>query len=237
MQEKEALQNKNEDPKNNPAYWEVAHNLYPLINKPDWNISSLISAAEKAEVHLSGWPIGVTLNRNDARPKAMNFGIKASIQSQYDPMYDYWELHKNGQFYFKRTLEEGILTYDGKPASERIFHFDTRIRRITEALLHCKMLYEALGVDPKMTIHFYVNHYDLKGRILRASEQGRHLSMNYKCEENEHKFKKICSTDLIATDLKGLVFEISTNLFGIFNWLSYSKTVCDGIVDKFTAGA
>ena len=126
MQEKEVLQDKDLDPKDYPAYWEVAHNLYPLTTKLDWDTSTLISVVQKAEVHLSGWPIGVTLsNRDDARPKAMNFGIKASIQSQHDPMYDYWELHKNGQFYFRRTLEEGILTYEGKPTSERVIHFDT----------------------------------------------------------------------------------------------------------------
>ncbi len=98
-------------------------------------------------------------------------------------------------------------------------------------------MYEALGIDSKMTIHFHINHCDLKGRVLRASEQGRHLSMNYKCEENEHKFKKICSGDIISADLKGLVFEISKNLFELFDWFSYSKTVCDRIVDKFTAGS
>jgi len=236
MQEKEALQNNINDEHSDFAYWEVAHNLSPLI-KPNWDISSLLSAAEKSEIHLSGWPIGVTLNRDDGRPKVMNFGIKTSIQSKLDPMYDYWELHKSGQFYFRRTLEEGILTYEGNPTSERVFDFDTRIRRITEALLHCKALYEALGVDSKLTIHFHINHYDLKGRILKASDRGRHLSMNYKCEENEHKFMKFCSIDIISADLKGLVFEISKNLFELFNWLSYSKTVCDGIVDKFIAGS
>ncbi len=191
MQEKEALQTKRNDAVNNPAYWEIAHNLYSITNNPSWDTATLISAAEKAEVHISGWPIGVFLSRDDARPKSMNFGIKASVHSQNDPTYDYWELHKNGQFYFRRTLEEGVLTYDGRPTADRVLHFDTRIRRITESLIHCKMLYEALGIDPKMTIHFRINHYDLKGRVLRATDQGRHLSMNYKCEESEHKFLKI----------------------------------------------
>ena len=223
--------------KDKPAKWEVTHSLYTLTEKQQWPSGKLISAVREAEIHTSGWPIGVFLDREDARPKAMNFGIRASIKNSHlDDMFDYWEFYKDGKFYFLRTLEESMLTYNGKPAQRPVLHFDTRVRRTTEALLHCQKLYQALGVDPKQTIHFKMSYFGLKGRTLEATERSRYLSLDYKCEEDTHEFLKICSIDLIAADLKGIVYEMTKSLFELFNFFSYGKGVCDGIVDRFLEG-
>lgn len=223
-------------PKANLAKWEVVHLLYTVSERKQWPLEKLISAAREAEIHLSGWPIGVVLDREDAKPKARKFGIRASIKSHLDGMFDYWEFHKDGKFYFLRTLEESVLTYDGKPAERPVLHFDTRIRRTAEALLHCQKLYQTLEVDPKYTIHFKMNYFGLNGRTLEAGERGRLLHTDYKCEEDTHEFLKVCSIDLIAADLKGIVYEATKSLFELFNWFSYSKKLCEEIVDRFLKG-
>jgi len=220
---------------NKLAYWEVVHSIYsPFSLQPrEWDRKTLISVARESEIHLSGWPIGVVLNREDAIPKSTTFGIKAEIKSLYDEMFDYWELHKNGRFYFMRTLEEAYRTWDGKQTEAHVFNFDTRIVRTAEAFLHCQKLYQILEVNPKETIQFQINYFGLKGRGLSVADTGRFLSLDYKCQEESYHVKKNCSLDLIAADLKGLVYECTKELFELFNWFSYQKQVCDDLIDKF----
>jgi len=222
--------------KNNLAYWEVLHSIYSpfALEKKEWDRKTLISAARQSEIHLSGWPIGVVLDRDDATPKSTNFGIKAEVKSLFDEMFDYWELHKNGQFYFMRTLEEAYRTWEGKPTDEHVFCFDTRIVRTTEAFLHCQKLYQILEVNPKEAIHFYINYFGLKGRMLSVADKRRlWYSRDNICQEDSYELTKICSLDLIAADLKGLVYEVTKELFELFNWFSYEKQVCDDLVDRF----
>jgi len=217
-------------------FMEVAHSLYSPLTKFNWDIGVLFNAVRDSEVHLSGWPIGVVLTREGATPKARKFGLKSKIVSKSDGMFDYWELHKDGKFYFKRTIEEAVMNFDGSPAKEKVLLFDTRIRRITEALLHCQKLYENLNIDPKQTIHFSINHFDLNGRILTAGSRTRSFSRRYDCVEDVHKFDGIYSIELIVADLNGIVYQITKNLFELFNWFDYQKSVCDDIVDKFLEG-
>lgn len=222
------------DQKNDLVYWEVVHSIYSPLQKREWDRKELILAVRESEIHLSGWPIGVVLDREDAFPKSTNFGIKAEIKSLYDEMFDYWELHKNGQFYFMRTLEEAYRTWEGKPADEHVLYFDTRIVRTAEALLHCQKLYQILEVDPRQTIHFRINYFGLKGRKLSVADKRRAWwGHDYKCEEDSYEFTKNCSIDLIAADLKGLVYEATKELFELFNWFSYQKQVCDELVERF----
>lgn len=222
----------------NSASWEITHSLYFVGKEQQWPLEKLISSIKEAEIHLSGWPIGVVLNREDANPKARKFGISATIKSPHlDEMFDYWELHRNGSFYFTRTLEESLLTYHGERAKSHVMHFDTRIRRTAEALLHCQKLYQALEVDPKQTIHFKICHFGLKGRTLSTSyDSFMRWHPSHKSEEDNHEFFKIYSLDLISADLKGIVYEATKSLFEYFNWLDYSKETCDNIIDKFLAG-
>ncbi len=216
------------------AYWEVAHSLYFVLGEKQWPKGELISAARKAEVIQSGWPIGIVQGRDDASPKPRKFGISVSIRGYAnDDLFDYWELHENGRFYLLRTIEESILNYEGKPIEGRLLYFDIRIARTIESLLHCQRLYEALKIDPKQAIHFHSNYFGLKERILVGAERGRSLSLKYKSEEDTHEFSKVCSIDLIKSDLKGMVYEMTKSLFELFGWYDYSKVVCDGIIDKF----
>ena len=96
----------------------------------------LISIAEKAECHNTGWPIGVTLTRDDLAPYPVEDGIEAVIPSHSERMFDYWSLRNTGDFYFVRTFQEDekpIITEAGK----NIIWFDVQIWRISELLLYC----------------------------------------------------------------------------------------------------
>ncbi len=212
-----------------PAYLEVIHQPHFLTNKLKWSKVDLLSAAEKATVSQPGWPIGVCLTKDEAKPRAMQFGIRAKIKKQIDDGYDYWELHEDGKFYFMRILEEELPKW--KEAHE--LHFDTRIKRTFEALLHCRNLYSELGLDPENTVHFHINLYGLKNRILSSLNPERRRSLSDKCEEEKHEFFKVLSPKLIETDAKAITYEITKNLFELFNFFRYQKTLNDDVIDKF----
>jgi nucleoside 2-deoxyribosyltransferase len=140
-----------------PAFTEIHFAVANTpINRPQ---SELLQAAEEAAIHAFGWPIGVVLH-NDLAPKPVKDGILAVIPSAYS--YDFWTLRKNGEFYLLQTL------FEDKRATKKLF-FDTRIVRITEALLYCARLYTRLGVSGADVIHFGVRHAGLMGRVLESS--------------------------------------------------------------------
>ena len=61
-----------------------------------WRSRDLHTIAEKAECHNTGWPIGVTLTRQDHAPYSVEDGIEAVIPSRFDKTFDYWSLKNNG---------------------------------------------------------------------------------------------------------------------------------------------
>ena len=78
-----------------------------LTGKPSAGPHDLLRAAESAQVHAFGWPIGVVLTRDDAAPKPRADGIAAEIIATVGhSSYDYWALRRNGDFYLVHTLFE-----------------------------------------------------------------------------------------------------------------------------------
>src|SRR6202034_4258618 len=104
--------------------------------------SELLVAAKQAQVRAFGRPIGWVLeNRENARPRATNEGIVASISTVRETAgfgrisaFDYWTLTKSGDFFTATSLIEDQLD-SGR--SQPALHFNTCIMRATEALRHC----------------------------------------------------------------------------------------------------
>lgn len=139
---------------------EVRHALSPP--KPNAIASELLEVAEQAQIHTFGWPIGVVLH-TDQRPRPVSDGILAEIPAPAS--YDYWSLRRNGDFYLLQSLFEDRH----RPGS--IF-YDTRIIRVTEALLHCARVYARLGAPATSVVHFAVFHSGLKNRLLSRAVPG-----------------------------------------------------------------
>jgi hypothetical protein len=201
----------------------------PKLNKLQ---TELNEAARSSEIRTFGWPIGVYLgNRDEYRPRPTTEGIVADILINGDePSYDYWTIKKAGDFYSLISLFE-----DKRGHKDKLF-FDTRIIRITEAILYSAKLYSFLGVDSTKIIHFGVRHAGLHGRILTAASPGRYLSKAYKSIEDEIDTVISFTVQQVESDLVGIVKYITQPLFELFDFFKLGDSVLEEIINNFVRG-
>ncbi|GAG40916.1 unnamed protein product, partial [marine sediment metagenome] len=128
----------------------------------------LLSVAEQAQIHTFGWPLGIVGTTREYRPRPTTDGISAEIlieqKTGYDDTgsYDYWALRKDGTVYLLTSLFED----QKKPG---YIFFNTRIVRITEALLYSVRLYTSLKISTNSRVFIGIRHGGLKDRILSDS--------------------------------------------------------------------
>jgi hypothetical protein len=107
-------------------------------------VVALLTHANNAIVHTTGWPIGVVLeNSPELKPRPTSEGIFVEIGSSFET-YDYWALKLDGSFYLLRSLFED----DKYNVAANVLFFDTRITQVTEAFLYCYRLLTRLGIPP-----------------------------------------------------------------------------------------
>lgn len=199
----------------------------PKLNKSQ---SILNEAARSSQIHTFGWPIGVYLGNTPQKPHPTAEGVVAEI---FTESYDYWTIKKSGDFYSLISLFEDTK---GPFKSNNIF-FDTRIIRITEAILFCAKLYSYLGVDRTKTIYFAIRHAGLIGREITAANLRRDLLRPYeKSIEDEVETIVIFTLQQVETNLVSIVKELTKPLFVLFGFFELSDSVYEDIVEKFTRG-
>jgi hypothetical protein len=175
-----------------------------------WRKKNLLDAAEKAQIHTFGWPIGIVRNTQEDRPKPIVHGVFANIivRDQDRISYDYWMLGKNGDFYLLKNLFE-----DHKIESrDKVIFFNTRIVRTTEVLLHCARLYANLDVLPATEIGLAIKYEGLGNRML-SSVGNRSLWHPRVAVENQIEVVTQFSLASIETQLVEKVKQYTSPLF------------------------
>ncbi|HBN95718.1 MAG TPA: hypothetical protein DDZ66_05415 [Firmicutes bacterium] len=122
--------------------------------KPDLHQVLLLSAMTKAQILTFGWSIGVAFDSRTSEwaPSPSSEGVAAEISSSgFGGSYDYWALKRDGDFFLPCGLFE-----DTQRENRRFI--DTRINRVTEALLFCVWLYNELGVSTDVVVNMAVGH-------------------------------------------------------------------------------
>jgi cellulose biosynthesis protein BcsQ len=220
------------------GFMEICH--FCLDPSPELSHQELLSAATRARVPQSGWPIGVVLdNRAEFRPKPTNDGILAKIDTPppFEPgrILDYWTLNKTGDFYTLVTLAEDRLI---KSRHLRPIFFDTRIICAAEALLHCANLYRLLGFEPHADIELRVQYGGLSDRTLTAASAGRRNFPQYKnLLEDEVTITPITfRLGAVETEMVDLVKKLCEPLFIIFDFAEFADEIYQQIVTDFVRG-
>lgn len=212
------------------AYMEVAASIAPTA---DADQRVLLDAVEAASVPNFGWPIGVVLgNRDEYRPRPVPDGIVAEIaigdESHLDRRsYDYWKLFRDGRFYTLLSLFED-------ERGENVLFFDTRIFRVTEALLFLARLYRRLDASDTDVVSITVRHAGLNGRTLTAANPQRHLFPRTSTADSA---EASISVPLITleTEIDHLVGEILQPLFMLFDFFELGDEVLRDVVNDFLA--
>lgn len=190
----------------------------------------LLRVANQAQMHTFGWPLGVVIGREDCHPKSKTDGIVAeiNIEEENRSSFDYWAIRRDGTFYLLKSLFEDMR----KP--DYIF-FNTRIVRITEALLYSVRLYSGLSILPASSILIGIRHGGLKGRFLSAVGD-RTLSYDRKSDENEVYTEVETTFKEIESDLVDVVQKFTKPLFVIFDFFEPNRKVLEEIVKNYVAG-
>jgi MinD-like ATPase involved in chromosome partitioning or flagellar assembly len=216
------------------GFMEICH--YPRDFPLEKSQSELLLAARQAQVRTSGWPIGPVLdNRENARPRAMNDGIAAtvSVETPYRPgrLFDHWALSLKGDFYSLSSFLEDM------GGEQLVIHFDTQIRRATEALLHCAALYRALGVDPAAQVDMSVRFGGLRNRILGSAAPTRRLfEEKENTTEAEVRAAVVVRLSAVESTLVETVKKLCAPLFAVFDFATISDDAYRQIVTDFVNG-
>ena len=203
---------------------------FALSGVERFDLPKLRDAAEHAPIHTFGWPIGVFLHKDGARPHPRADGIAAEIHREGRDAYDYWALRRTGEFYWRGTL------FEDDQSKEKLF-FDTRIVRVTEALLYCGRLYTALGLDRLRVVTITVRHVGLKGRRLSSANPNRALhDERDPAHENESVIQLTVRLEQLEAELVTRVKEVVAPLLALFDFLELDGRVYEDIVNGFVAG-
>ncbi len=206
------------------GYMEVAFALSQ--SKLRKSQQELLDAATTS-VLPTGWPFALVMSGEEYRPRPRTFGIVAEVvTTNPPPLYDYWAIKRDGDFYTLRSLTE-----DGRDPTK--LWFDVRITRITEALLYCARLYSRLGVESSAAVNVSIRHAGLAGRVLAATGD-RHV-WERKTTESEVETELTLPLSRIESDLVKVVKEFTAPIFTLFEFFELADQVYEDIVNKFVA--
>lgn len=198
--------------------------------KPSKTQVELDEAARTSTISTFGWPIAVYLgNRDEYRPRPRADGIVAVIGDNERSTYDYWTIRRNGDFYLLKTI------FEDDQDSKKLF-VNTRIIRVTETLLYCARLYTRLNVDPSHTVNIAIRHGGLRGRTLGSSNQSWRINERMPAEEDEIESEVNSTLDGLQANLVGLVKDIVSPLFVVFDFLQVEDTTYETIVNAYVEG-
>ena len=204
-----------------------------VLNIPNSNLSldykNLMVFAEKSECHNTGWPIGVTMTREEFRPIPITDGIAATIVSSTGH-FDYWTLKKKGNFYFMRNLKEDRAT-DVQP-NEFIF-FDTLIYTVGEGVLYCTNLCRELALGNSV-INISFRYDGMIGRKLVMSPWSRgDLSYERKCGAEFISVEIRKKAQELVPFYKDIVLEVVQKVMIMFDFFEPARASVDYHLDRF----
>lgn len=203
--------------------------LLLIDHKIPFSNKNLLDAANKSQIHTFGWPIGVmSIGHEQYGPKPKDGGIVMSPDTDKDDYFDFWALRQDGTFYLLKSL------FEEKRASDKIF-FNTRIVRITEALLYAVNLYKNLDISQDTKLRISIAHKGLKGKILSAVGN-RFLHENRPAEENEVQTTVETSISDIENSLVDNVELFTKPLFEKFDFFELDRKVLEDIITRFKKG-
>ena len=207
---------------------EVRFGLHNGLNKSQ---VELLNAVRASEIQTFGWPIAVLLeNRAEYKPRPFGDGIRAEVTRADDQIsYDYWAVRKSGDFYLLQSLFEDTR-------EKNALFFNTRIVRVTEALMFASKLYTALGAAPDAKISARFTHSGLAGRTLKSAGRNRFLSGSRRTDERASETETVIVLGEIHNALVDEVQRVCAPMFMLFEFQEFERQIYENIVRRFEKG-
>jgi hypothetical protein len=144
--------------------------------------------------------------------------------------YDYWKLFRDGRFYTMLSL------FEDERAPNRLW-WDTRINRVTEALLLLARLYRRLGAGDTDEVAVRIGHGGLSGRTIAAANRSRMTRGGRLTSEDEVEASFTAALSDLESNLPDYVKQIVQPLFVVFDFFEISDRILGELVDSFAAGS
>jgi hypothetical protein len=206
---------------------EVRFGLHNGLNKSQ---IELLSAVRSSQINTFGWPIAVILDRREYKPRPFGDGIRAELAfTESRDSYDYWAIRKNGDFYLLQSLFEDAR-------GRNTLFFNTRIVRVTEALMFADRLYTELGAAPDAKISARFTHRGLAGRALKSAGQLRLLFHNGVAHDQSSETESVIVLGDIKSALVDEVQRVCAPMFMLFDFQEFARAVYEDIVRRFEKG-
>ncbi|MGY4286567.1 hypothetical protein ACVWXO_005787 [Bradyrhizobium sp. LM2.7] len=136
---------------------------------------------------------------------------------------------KSGDFYLLQSLFED--------ARERnALFFNTRIVRVTEALMFAGKLYTALGAAPDAKISARFTHSGLAGRMLKSASPNRRLSSSPTIHEQVSETETVIVLGEMHNALVDEVQRVCAPMFVLFDFQGFGRQIYEDIVRRFEKG-
>lgn len=179
--------------------WTIAHQIVP--SPLPVSLSRLLSILDDSEGHETGWPIGVTLDKEEYRPRPLGRAIEAWIADGIITDHlDYWYARPDSFFFATRGLQEDLSMQPGGG----VFEWILPIWRMGEGILHAVRMDRAFGSNSNFS-RFLARYDGLAGRTL----------WNSRPEIQGPMQRHICRVDTWSNEIrvpKELDLEILTSL-------------------------
>jgi len=196
-------------------------------SKLDLSLKQLLETARKAQIEKFGWPIGIVLG--NGRPLPEEGGIFVDNIAELDKKYDFWSIRKDGTFYLLKSMFEADFPKLG------LIFYDTRIIRITEALLHATRLYSGLGLPRESKIIIKIRHGNIKDHNLGSSLMKMPFP-GHKCGVADITSEVETNIDEIEKDLIGVVKKFTSKLFEMFEFYEPEEHALQRTIVGFAKG-
>lgn len=219
------------------GFLELGFSLSPP--PPRISVARLTSAAEHAVIrHAEFLPIGMVGAAGRApRPHVAAAEIWADLDGANRGSYNFWALDSGGDFYALQSFRED------KYPPERLF-WDTRLRKIAEAVLYAGMLYSRLGVPRETVISIGVIHGGLLERFPvgfqsalahapEAEEGAEGAAVDQTIPATTEVPVGRIGSGLVESDVADIVRGLSSGLFQVFEGFRLDERAADATVEQF----
>jgi len=139
--------------------WTIAYQMVPLPSPV--SLTQLLENVRSAELSVTGWPIGVVMERDELRPHPWGKTLEAWMVSWLNDGLDYWLARPTGFFYATRALKEDFM----EQGDQSVLEWFNPIWRMGEAILHSVRLAKSFQ-QPIDHLRFFARYQGLKDRIL-----------------------------------------------------------------------
>jgi hypothetical protein len=191
------------------GWWACSYSLSQVDRPP--SLQEMAQILEEVKGHETGWPVWLSLNRDDMRPYPAGGAIECWLKDT--PHGDFWRADPRGYLFLIRNLQEDYAFSQSSPGSA--FDLTLPVWRTGECLLHASRMAARLNAE---TVDLSMTWSGLRGRTLLALAGDRHLFPGRVSQEDQVETVVSVSASAIPDTLPELVKALTSRLYASFDF-------------------